>query len=672
MTKPCFGLRVFAVSKNNYSLKCKKFIKFELIEWAIVMKKTIIIGAVVLLIMAIFSVIYVGRINLYNPIEITINFPNSDSGNITVRCVSVLGKVTETKAISSNRFVINEGYFNQLIITNTAKDFDTENLPVATIKMFNDNKWVIIKTINLSNTPVVLKNIGAKNYADIMLTIFRYNKTLILSFGILFFCFLIIGYTERHWKQESLFKLILNLVIIWGYGWLLFAGFFTYPNAEDLSLAFRPILKAVYGPVDLRYTTNFLYAISPFSLGGIGWYRVNSWLLLLSFTVALYYFIRTIFRYDFFNRPMTLKLAMLVAVIHFLSTPSISQDLYWMGSSFVYLASWSFILFWASFMYRYFVLNQSIIYFFLSCWFLFFCMGCVETNVVVCFVILSIFCFSPRKFGHKFNYRLLWLWLILFSGVIVIITDFGNQGRIAASNISLTGDYLWDQISLSSLGFVKNLIVVFVTTIPWLLWLYLSLRKYSFTDCEKPCYMKILGISLLLLGAMLANTVIFFLFLSVESFSPERVMNYIHVGVLLGIIGLGLWFMMRFNRFSNAVATGKMKMVVPFSLLIFLGYMFILPNNISLIVKESVDGTLLNYRRESIELFEILNKAHHNNDSIVIVRELKTIPKSVVSEPLLHVHYKDTTGNKWPTLFERYFNVPEVIVVSRSEPFLSD
>jgi len=69
---------------------------------------------------------------------------------------------------------------------------------------------------------------------------------------------------------------------------------------------------------------------------------------------------------------------------------------------------------------------------------------------------------------------------------------------------------------------------------------------------------------------------------------------------------------------------------------------------------------------ESVKLFQTLNDAQNNGNKIAIVRELNTIPKSIVCEPLLHVSYDEISGNKWVTIYERYFQIEKIIVVTDS------
>jgi len=256
--------------------------------------------------------------------------------------------------------------------------------------------------------------------------------------------------------------------------------------------------------------------------------------------------------------------------------------------------------------------------------------------------------------------------MILLTGTWLIFADYGNSGKVAVSNFTLTGSYIFDQTKIAVDVFVKNLVVVVFTAIPWILFaVNAENNKFPFTlNTMNHGFLLLSSIALLL--SMLMSTVFFFLFLSASNFSPDRVMNYIHVGLVLTLIFIVLWVILRFKGLRLILAKVNRSILVNFGLLVFVGYMFFIPNNISLIVKEVCNGSIQRYRMESVKLFQTLNDAQNNGNKIAIVRELNTIPKSIVCEPLLHVSYDEISGNKWVTIYERYFQIEKIIVVTDS------
>ena len=456
-------------------------------------------------------------------------------------------------------------------------------------------------------------------------------------------------------------------------------AYYAFPNSEDLVLALdsrdqgiinsATILLRTY---DGRYFTNILHGINPLAFNWVGGHRLMP-LFAISFCVGtLYYFLRA-FLSAWFTKSEAIVLSAAVYLLHFWTVPSLSHELYWMVSSFVYLYPFPFIFLWTGSTYHYLYTFQggwkNVAAFVASGLSLWAAIGLNEMFLSVNLSLLVLgglyfFC-SDRKKLKEF----IPLVMIGITSIIFFVSCPGpwqrmNENSPGGGVLFVVGRLLNDAyavfLNFSVVNWTALLFVAGITA--W----YTVVRKKEPKNVDNKsiilacAYLLVLGASTLLPYYTVMN----------EGYIPYRVYGSFVFALHAIMIIVSITVLARYVKSKSRVffllqhVVGVLAAVTLFAHSLMGQWHYPYKNNVGLIRGQYMSGVLQEFESEMKKRYRALNSKNHLPYANRII-ELE--PLSKMPDPVYHmpdIYPPGSEDEAWNGYWEDYFEVNEIILVT--------
>lgn len=442
---------------------------------------------------------------------------------------------------------------------------------------------------------------------------------------------------------------ILLFIGLYSFISILIGAYYAYPNAEDLSVAMLARDKGILNGIvyllqtfDGRYTTNLLHGLNPLAFD---FYYGNKIMPIITFgllTWALFTFLTNQFRE---KRKAENGLYAFVFVSLFFSVLDLSQSLYWMICSFVYIYPLIFFLFFYSFFLKY---RQSsrIRDYVLSLLFLFLSVGCCELYIPVFGIILILLFFHFIK-DSQHRQTMTWYLIVYISSSLLFITSPGITYRLGVYNnlrSEVFNDLFYKAFDYSLSSFSSW------TYLPLILFLILfSLKYYHSLEVKYRVLILFLGLS-----------TIFFIWTTVLLLMGNSGFSTRILPLPVFILLVTLLFIL--PNYSDYLFSKKKYLAIGlFVLFIYFD------NSYSRIYKDFHSGKLTHFKQEmDLQYAQLRNAKKDSCLSIVFIKNITPLlPSSIASQPYIKSNRYGKTKQgewhaEWYNVYETYFRVDEV------------
>lgn len=639
----------------------------------------------------IFSSIYIYRTNIYYPISIKIINPIDSSINIKqVTVKTVLGQNINALPDSTNaNFLIDFGYFNNITLNFKST---VDNNTINFIKIFdtNTNKELEFES-SLDKEKIIIHSVGKKSILSRIIRIIEINQLkmlfiLILIAG-LYFTYVSVKHPE--YKISRLNKplnfIFLFIILASGFFALILAALHTYPNAEDLALTspsgtFRPFTNAIKVLLvyDARYTANFLYGCDIFTLGGVYFHKINSLFLVIITAFTGIFLYKSIFK-DYLNSKISIALGLSFVLLHFATSPSVAFDLFYIGSSYVYLLSCIFIFAWVSF----FILltkeknlvKKSILAS-LTFILLFLSFGLIELNIFINFYIIAIIAYFIIKYRKDLKHELIIIAIIFVLSTCFIAIIPGNSLRIYASPIEHSASYFYQTFSTTLQPFISNILKwTFYNPfgIPAVFCLAILFNKNKIQD---KILLSLKELIFIIIGGILCLYACYYIFVftnknMINEGYPLRLINYINWGYLIIIYLLVPLALCKIKSKFWSLIYPHFRIILNIALVFFGIFIVFQPNELKNIIQEYRSGEYGQFKTEMTDRFnKITLGVKQNNHEKIVIPEIQTKPST------LFVYEKDLLKNDpelqlWIEKYNRYFETNKIVFENDSSKSIS-
>lgn len=436
------------------------------------------------------------------------------------------------------------------------------------------------------------------------------------------------------------------LFIVFSYQlyWISLGAYFSYPNAEDLSVVTlsrdKGIIKGalhLLRTFDGRYTTNLLHGMNPLAFNG---YYQNKWVPIFTILfswLSVFHFLNV--KYESKKSSVNL-LYSLGFVTMFFSILDLSQSLYWMICSFVYIYPLILFLSFYTFYLKY-KKYQKFRDFILSVLLLVLAVGCCELYIPLfgAFILFKLYQNREHQFQKK---TLFWLLIIFIASSLLFVTSPGITNRFsileenrtvnAIEMMSISLSYLW--MSIKSWGYI-----------PLVLFIVLFNLEYKQTDLKRRTYY-FWHLTLCLLLAVLLWVIV--VFLMGNTGFPLRILPvFVALFTYVFLITLPI-ISICFQSHKKSIA------------ILFLIGTIAIPNSYSLIKKDYLSGRLSIFKEEMDKQYKLL-KANRNKEKcirLVVLNDVQEIiPKSIATNPYIKPNREE---GFWNRAYEEYFYIDEI------------
>lgn len=456
---------------------------------------------------------------------------------------------------------------------------------------------------------------------------------------------------------------------MWCLMWVFIGAYYSYPNAEDLSLSVLP--KEKYGFIwsiivtmadfDGRYFTNVLHAINPLVFDWLNGYKIMPIVGVFFVFLSLFFFLKTLFS-KYIKTYHLLFISAAIVLHSIIVSPSLPHFIYWMVSSFVYLYPWGLVFLWLTFLIKYYrTLNTKIANF----WFL--CASiCLSAAIGMneMFLPLNLFLlvgatwFFLKK--DKF-YQLLPFLLVGLASFYLFLSSPGINERASSFVEERNFEYYYKNFLLSLRHFGLALYLWIVST-PFSILLSMAICLSLPTKIRRILKQTPLFVILFLWIVLYSMIIPYYYGMGVYTYFPSRIYTSIVLGFFL-IFNLSLIYGLELFREKvkslNFFLKKTKSNIILVTISVICVSLFLFDNNI-LIIKNDYHAGILSAYKNEIELrYSIINDAKRDTTSFKIasIKPLKNKPKSIYYGPDIHPNRKKEYWNK---AYEEYFNVDEV------------
>lgn len=443
--------------------------------------------------------------------------------------------------------------------------------------------------------------------------------------------------------KKSLFYSLLVGIFIYQLIWILIGAYYSSPNAEDLSVAVLARDKGVFfGAVtilqtfDGRYTVNLLHGLNPLAFDG---YYANRWVAVFTVFISLisvYHLLNVQFK----NKKRVENLIYALGFVTlFFSILHLSQSLYWMICSFVYIYPLILFLNFYTFFLKY-ISRQKNIDYALSVLFLFLAVGCCELYLPL-FGIFLLLLFFQNKDNSTNRKIISWYILIYVASFLLFVTSPGIIYRFNQYEKGRTTNIL-ELIPIA----LKYLTTTFqsLNYIPFILFIFFFNLEYNI-EKKKLSNSLILVLSSLL--ALLLWIIILFL-MGDDGFQIRLLPIFVAL------------FAITFFKISPSISIffQPIKNLLGISLILLL---ILIPNSYTAIKKDYQSGKLQAFKQEMDRQYLLLTKTKEKNTDCFEIITLKNlqpiIPNSIATLPYIKPNRED---DFWNRAYENYFRIDEV------------
>ncbi len=510
------------------------------------------LSIVIIIIVAIaMTFIYIFRTKIYYPLEICVaELPSDGNNEIRIKTINVLGKENVILPNRTNKkyYLIN-GYYNKLVIENFVTNRDSIFNHVKLYSLMDNNLLNYEYEYDYANDKLIIYSVGQKSTFNKITRIIIVNlKYIVFLFFIIFVLFIYKRFQYLITKYSHTINLgIIIVSLIYGCSLLFIAASYSYPNAEDISLSPTRISSnyienslQILLAYDARYTTNFLYGLNVFALGGVDYHKLNSILVILITILSVFLFFVVLTK-NLFKKKIIFFYSLFFVLFHFAYSPGIAYDLFYIGSSYVYLLAWIFVFIWVMlfvlipitsgiFCKAFYALGAYV--------FMFLSMGSVELNLILNFsIIVALWYYFYLQKKQLLN-ELIVLSVIYVSCVVFVLLIPGNTLRIFGSPVSFDFLSFLNTLSMTFIPYLNVLIhwqFLYYFTIPTIIIITILLFKNNLFN---PLNISIKKTSILLICILITMYICYFVFVfsNKNLFNngyPIRLINYINWGLLI-------------------------------------------------------------------------------------------------------------------------------------------
>lgn len=435
-------------------------------------------------------------------------------------------------------------------------------------------------------------------------------------------------------KNSAYFNVLAILFLLLPF---LVISIYNHPSADDYSYTnFGNRVEFWTAQIDNyynwtgRYMATALLTVNPIDYTNLTFYRVLPVLLIISFSLSIYIFLKLLLT-NTTNKDKGL-LGFLIIFLYFYNAPNISEAFYWMPSSVTYqLASILTLLFFSTVIHLLRIRNQRMkyIYTLLGSLLCLSIIGLNETSMIILCVILTSLFLINFYLTKSPNLSLLFLICITIAASVFVIAAPGNLVRMAEKPEKF-------QLLFSVLGSIKTSLRFIAEWFPMTFFIIVLFSpllnriadnlnfRYSFQ------WLSLLKISVLafLLFGFIASC-FFPAYWSQGGPPPERTVNVICLLFILGTLALAVLFLIYLQTSRRPVPR------IPhigniFLLLIITGILLFKPNNIRSVYKDLFTGTVYQYHLEMKKRYSLLE----NCDSRCLVPLIKNRPSTIFAYDL--------------------------------------
>lgn len=442
---------------------------------------------------------------------------------------------------------------------------------------------------------------------------------------------------------KILFNSLLFTIFTICFFWVFVGAYYSYPNAEDLSVAVLARDKGVFlGAINIlqsldgRYTVNLLHGINPLVLDA---YYANRWVVIFTFFIS-YISVFHLLNVQFKNKKrLENHLYAFGFVTLFFSTLNLSQSLYWMICSFVYIYPLILFLNFYTFFLKYQKDRKNINYT-LSALFLFLAVGCCELYLPLIGIFLFALLYQSKNHSGT-SKTVFWYIIIFIASSLLFISSPGVINRFNQYEEVRTTGFA----ELTSLA-LRYTTMTFLTLnyIPFFIFIVIFNIEYTIEKKKRP-FTTIL-VSIVLLSFLLWIVVLFLLG-----------DNSFHTRILPIFVALStITFLIIAPNFSQLF-----KPIINFLGITLILLLILIPNSYTAIKKDYQSGKLQIFKQEMDRQYLMLTKRNQQNSNcieIITLRNLQPIlPNSTATLPYIKPNRED---NFWNRAYESYFRIDEV------------
>ena len=628
-------------------------------------KYSILAASFLLLILSVLF--YISRVNIYEPFKIKVKQGESYITNgIQLKAIQPLSGSFAIDADSSGKcWNIVDGYYNKILFNFESFPKGTKALPCS-IEIYSGNGSALITSFQLTTIPnnsFEISTIHNRNFLQILKKLFFVNYTFfvfLITFAVSLLCVLLI----RKLKILGFFSLLFPVVIIiWSFSCLILASLFTVPNGEDFENilrnngAFKILLNC-----DDRYFTNFLHGFNPLAWGYLSFYKFIPIISLVLVTLSLYFFIQTIFR-NFIQKRSAFLIASFFVVYHYLTIPSMVNDLYFMTSSFVYLYSWICFFLWTGFFVRLLQSDNAkskLLYFITSSFIMVCCYGTSEMMLILIPFSLLVFSFIIFKYLPANKHFVISLIFIAIACSIYILSRAPvemNRSEHFERNFQFF-QHIFFVGSKEFFATIFDWSFHKIFTIPLIISATLLINMLNKKEVLKRISLK--HLAFLLTGLCLtlfALPFIYYITAGAETY-PARVFNFtnwIFIFIILVIIPLML---VKSNIPGKILLKTNHYRVLAFIFIFAFLQILLTDNNMSLIVNEYQKGILSDYNKEMNERYSVIRNQKSSSGWVCAeIDSLKAKPKAIFGSSEISPNRTSVDVNKG---YEGFFMLDEI------------
>jgi hypothetical protein len=482
---------------------------------------------------------------------------------------------------------------------------------------------------------------------------------------------------------------IISLCIfaMWCLWWLGVGAWHCFPNAEDLSLSVEAIEKGFLGSIqgllisyDGRYFTNALHALNPLVWGWFMGYQLMPAIGILLVVLSFWFLLTTISTgRDWCWKAMLLSISYLM--VHLSVTPSLSHDLYWMVSSFVYMWPWAFYFLFLGSMLRYFRTPEGMLrnMWFLTCAASLVCgIGMNEMFLVLYCLTIAIMALMAWHRGMRTLVSTAPLLVIGMASMAFFVSCPGIGHRLANQEVVRNWNHFVDVISVSVihlLSFIEETWFGNLMVLPWAIVASIliptDLRdRLSAVPWSRAVLYAVIG-----LCCLWAMTWAYYWPMGADSVAPRRVQTSLLYGLQIWTWGLIARVLSDGRLRSQSISNFQLNPLIPAALaLVMCGDIMLSQNNITEIRREYSEGILPGYREQMIDRHRLLESSLREGTwNVAVVPPITHLPITVFSTPLI---YPNRYEPCWNHSYEHYYRLDEVRLstdtLSKLNTLLSD
>jgi hypothetical protein len=404
--------------------------------------------------------------------------------------------------------------------------------------------------------------------------------------------------------------------IVFGVGVIALGSYHTWPNLEALNesrarwIGIWEYWEQSLISLDGRYMTNFLHCINPVALGWLPGYKIMPLIAVGLFVGSLWFFLSAIVRPSL----QSFLLVFLFGIVHFAISPSITDELFHMIATFVYLYSVCFWLLWTGAAIRCYSTaegTKSNLWFFMAAVFLVACTGTCEMFLVINSITLAAILLLAYRTNSVSR-----VMPLIAVGILSFLFCFGNFGSLRRIQVESQANnpVFYQRIGLYFSHYLQACAQMFSQSF-FLFPVFLMLAFTLTLKAEAKHFIANTGnryiLVLMFLGIITCMTLPFYLFMAESSsqsisgrvFSP--VVFYIQALLIFGV-----WIKASAKP-SISVAISKYRLYICIAILFAL---VLGKNNYTAMISEYRSGIYTKFNDARYLRYQMLSKARENDE----------------------------------------------------------